>query len=363
MKDLRKEMKEPCCCTEKRQEPKRQWSLPAVVAILLGGVAVWGVIYSLLEPFSRWFSHDVLGLGAGSHLGEAVAFFVYDTPKVFMLLVLVVFFVGIARSFFTPENTRRLLVGKSEARGNVLGALLGMVTPFCSCSAVPLFTGFVTAGVPLGVTFSFLIASPMVNELAIALLYALFGWEVAILYAVTGLSIAIVAGWIIGYLRMENQLQDWVQGQLSMGDASQGQGLTPSERIDAGVQAVRAILARVWLYIVVGIGLGAAIHGYVPQTFMAQIMGQGVWWSVPLAVLIGIPLYTNAAGMVPIVYALIGKGAALGTALAFMMSAIALSLPEMLLLKKVLKVRLLAVFVGTVAAGILLVGYLFNVVL
>jgi len=326
-------------------------------------LAIWYAVYSQLRPFSDWLTGDVFGIDMASHLGAAVSFFIYDTPKVLMLLVLIVFFVGILRSFFTPENTRKMLAGNRQAAGNGLAALLGVATPFCSCSAVPLFVGFVTAGVPLGVTFSFLIAAPMVNEVALVLLYGLFGWKVAALYMGTGLGVAMVAGWVIGKLNMEKYLQDWVRNQLFMGGSPAQRKPTWSERMDAGVEAVKEIVGKVWLYVVLGIAVGAIIHGYVPQDFMAQIMGREAWWSVPLAVVMGIPMYTNAAGVVPIIHALIGKGAALGTALAFMMSVIALSLPEMLILKKVLKPRLIATFVGVVGCGILLVGFLFNAVL
>ncbi len=364
MQNLKMAPQEPCACMSGEQKSAaRQWSLVSIIAVTVLGVGAWLAMYMQLKPFAHWFSESLLGLEAGTHLGEAVAFFVYDTPKVLMLLVLVVYGVGILRSFFTPENTRRLLAGRTEFVGNVMGAALGVVTPFCSCSAVPLFVGFVTAGVPLGVTFSFLIASPMVNELALVLLYGMFGWKVAVLYAVTGLCVAIAAGWIIGRLGMEDQLQDWVRNQLSMGGGVAQGRLTPSDRVRAGLTAVHDIVSKVWLYVVAGIAIGAAIHGYVPQEFMAGLMGRSAWWSVPMAVVIGIPMYTNAAGIVPVIYALIGKGAALGTALAFMMSVVALSLPEMLMLKKVLKVRLIAVFASVVGCGILLVGYLFNILM
>jgi len=252
------------------------------------------------------------------------------------------------------------LAGKRESAGNVMAALLGTVTPFCSCSAVPLFIGFVTAGVPLGVTFSFLIAAPMVNEIALVLLYGLLGWKVAALYLVTGLSIAMVAGWVIGKLGLEHQIEDWVRAIRSDPSNVPDARMSFSERIAAGLAAVRDIVGRVWVYVVLGIAVGAGIHGYVPEGFMAQIMGKGAWWSVPVAVLIGIPMYSNAAGIVPVVEALLGKGAALGTVLAFMMAVIALSLPEMVILRKVLKPRLIAVFAGVVGTGILIVGYLFN---
>jgi len=280
-----------------------------------------------------------------------------------MLLTLVVFAMGIVRSYFSPEKTRAFLSGKSEGLANGLAAGLGVLTPFCSCSAVSLFIGFVSAGIPLGVTFSFLIAAPMVNEVALILLIGLVGWSVALTYLAFGLGIATVAGWVIGRLHLEGWLQDWVR-EIHMGEVSPaafaGDGMTMVERYRAGLDTVRDIVAKVWLWIVIGIALGALIHGYVPQALMAHIMGADAWWSVPAAVVIGIPMYTNAAGIIPIVEALIGKGAALGTVLAFMMSVIALSLPEMLILRQVLQLRLIAVFIGVVACGILAVGFLFN---
>jgi hypothetical protein len=301
-------------------------------------------------------------MAAGSHLALAVEFFLFEVPKVLMLLTVVVFGVGIVRSFFTPERTRRLLAGRREAVGNVLASMLGVVTPFCSCSAVPLFIGFVATGVPLGVTFSFLIAAPMINEVALVLLFGLFGWKVAGLYMGTGLLIAIVAGWIIGRLRLERWVEEWVY-KTPTGPSAEEARLTWSERVGLGRDAVKDIVGRVWPFVMAGIAVGAGIHGYVPEDFMASIMGREAWWSVPLAVLIGIPMYSNAAGIIPIVQALLGKGAALGTVLAFMMSVIALSLPEMIILRKVLKVPLILTFAGVVAVGILIVGYLFNIVL
>ncbi len=333
--------------------------------ILLGllAIAVWYVVYSQLGRFASFFSYSLLGLERTSHLGEAVRFFVYDTPKVMMLLSLIVFFIGMLRSFFTQERTRKYLVGKRESVGNVMAALLGIVTPFCSCSAVPLFLGFVQAGVPLGVTFSFLIAAPMVNEIALVLLYGLLGWRVAALYLVTGLLIAMLAGWVIGRLKLEHWTEDWVQELRAAEAAVIEEKLSLADRVERGREALRDIVGKVWIYVVAGIGVGALIHGYVPETFMAQIMGRESWWSVPAAVLVGIPMYSNAAGIVPIVEALLGKGAALGTVLAFMMSVIALSLPEMVILRKVLKLELIGVFIGVVAMGILFTGYLFNVLI
>nr|WP_320016525.1 permease [uncultured Desulfobacter sp.] len=329
----------------------------------LAGVVLWWLIYNQLPGLSQWLTYDLLSISQGSHLGDSIEFFFYDTPKVMMLLFLVVFGVGIIRSFFTPEKTRAFLSGKSEFAGNILAALLGIVTPFCSCSAVPLFIGFVTAGVPLGVTFSFLIAAPMVNEIALGLLYGLLGWKVAAIYLGTGLFIAIGAGWVIGRLKLENHIEDWVT-QANMADVEvEEEKLTWNERFIYGWDAVKEIIGKVWIYVILGIAVGAGIHGFVPEGVMASIMGKGSWWSVPASVLVGVPMYSNAAGVIPVVEALLGKGAALGSVLAFMMSVIALSLPEIVILRKVLKPRLIAVFVGVVACGILLVGYLFNIIL
>ena len=335
------------------------------VLTLKAGVfaACWWVVYSQLAPVAHWLTYRVFGLAVGTHLANSVEFFVFEVPKVLMLLVLVVFGVGIVRSYFTPDRTRAILAGKRESAGNVLAALLGVVTPFCSCSAVPLFIGFVTTGVPLGVTFSFLISAPMVNEIALVLLFGLFGWRVAGLYLVTGLVIAIVAGWIIGRLKLERYVEDWVYATKTGLNGMVEERPDFAARLAAGREAVRDIVGRVWLYVILGIAVGAGIHGYVPTNAMASIMGKSAWWSVPLSVLIGVPMYANAASIIPIVQALLGKGAALGTVLAFMMAVIGLSLPEMILLRKVLKPRLIAVFVGVVAVGILFVGYLFNALL
>jgi uncharacterized protein len=360
-----------CCCTAVECSSSEEGASPngakwLAMKYLLYGLpllAVWWLIYLSLGPFSKFLTYKLLHLAENQHIGSAVEFFLYDTPKVLMLLTLVVFAVGVIRSFFTPERTRKILAGKRESVGNVLAALLGIVTPFCSCSAVPLFIGFVTTGVPLGVTFSFLISAPMVNEIALVLLYGLFGWKVAALYLGTGLFIAMTAGWIIGRLRMEQHLEEWVY-QIQAGDAEYVEpGKTWAERIQYGIDAVRDIVGKVWMYVILGIAVGAAIHGYVPEGFMASIMGKNAWWSVPISVLIGIPMYSNAAGIIPVVHALLEKGAALGTVLAFMMSVIALSLPEAIILRKVLKPTLIATFFGVVGGGILLVGYLFNVLI
>jgi uncharacterized membrane protein YraQ (UPF0718 family) len=298
----------------------------------------------------------------GEHLAEALWFFIFEFPKVMLLLTLIIFFVGIVRTFFTPERTRKALEGKKTFTGNVMAAMLGIVTPFCSCSAIPLFLGFVEAGVPLGVTFSFLIAAPMINEVAIVLLYGMFGWKVALIYVATGLFIAIFAGWVIGLLKLEKWVESWVY-QTKVGKNALGEEKTHfSDRIKFGYEAVREIVGKVWLYVALGIAVGAGAHGYVPAEFMATFMGKDVWYAVPLSILIGIPLYSNAAGIVPIVSVLIEKGASLGTALAFMMSVIGLSLPEMVILRKVLKLPLIFTFIGVVGVGIMIVGFLFNLI-
>jgi uncharacterized membrane protein YraQ (UPF0718 family) len=329
---------------------------------VLGAITAWWLLYRGLEPLAKYVTYGLLSMRAGTRLALAVEFFIYEAPKVMMLLTVVVFGVGIVRSFFTPERTRRMLAGRSQAFGNVLASLLGVVTPFCSCSAVPLFIGFVTTGVPLGVTFSFLISAPMVNEVALVMLFGLFGWKVAALYMGTGLLVAMIAGMVIGRLKLERWVEGWVY-QTPTGSAPSEAPMTWADRVRCGREAVADIVSRVWPYVLGGIAVGAGIHGFVPEDFMASIMGRGAWWSVPLAVLIGVPMYSNAAGIIPIVQALLGKGAALGTALAFMMSVIGLSLPEMIILRKVLKPQLIATFAGTVAIGIIAVGYIFNLVL
>ncbi len=340
----------------------RTWPADHPRGFLALGALSWLVLYAALNPASEALV-AVLPVGRDTPLGGALQFFLYDTPKVLFLLTGIVFVMGMVNSYFTPERTRALLAGRTEGVANVMAASLGVVTPFCSCSAVPLFIGFVQAGVPLGVTFSFLIAAPMVNEVALTLLLGMFGWRIALLYLGLGLSVAIVAGGIIGRLRMESSLADWVRDMPRVAAHAADTPLTLGERVGAGFAAVREIVGKVWPYILAGIAIGAAIHGYVPEAFMASIMGKDAWWAVPMAVLVGIPMYTNAAGVIPIVQALLAKGAALGTVLAFMMSVIALSLPEMVILRKVLKVRLIATLVAVVGAGILLVGYVFNAVL
>ncbi|MCX6242088.1 MAG: permease [Bacteroidetes bacterium] len=333
-----------------------KWLLP----IILPGI--WILIYFNLQSGTNYLIDDIFRMQSGTRFAESFRFFIFEVPKVLMLLVLIIFVVGIIRSFFTAERTRKALEGRSLFAGNVMASMLGIVTPFCSCSAIPLFLGFVESGIPLGVTFSFLIAAPMINEVAVILLFGLFGWKVAAIYVGTGLVIAITAGWVIGKLKLENYVEPWVY-EIRAGHAEgDEEKLQFSDRIQAGYTAVKEIVGKVWVYIILGIAVGAAAHGYVPENFMANLMGKSAWYSVPLSILIGVPLYSNAAGIIPIVSVLIDKGVPLGTALAFMMSVIGLSLPEMIILRKVLKLRLIVTFVGVVSLGIIIVGYIFNLI-
>lgn len=330
---------------------------------LVGLAAIaWFLLYNLIQPLADWLAYSALGLAPDSRLGSSVAFFLYDVPKILLLLSGMIFLISVIRTFFSPERTRALLGGKREGLGNFVAAALGIVTPFCSCSAVPLFIGFVESGIPLGVTFSFLIAAPTINEVAVVMLFGLFGWKVAGLYIASGLIIATVAGMVIGRLKMEREVEDFVWQLQSSGDGVL-ESLTWEQRFARAWVSVKEIVGKVWPYVLVGIAVGAGIHGYMPEDALVSIMGKSAWWSVPAAVLLGVPLYSNAAGVIPIVSALMEKGASLGTVLAFMMSVVGLSLPEIIILRRVLKPRLIVVFVGVVALAIILTGYIFNFVL
>jgi uncharacterized protein len=317
----------------------------------------------MLKELARYLVYDLFGMTQGNRLSEALEFFIYDAIKIFLLLSVIIFAVSVIRSYFPPERTKRILSHKREFIGNILAALLGIVTPFCSCSAVPLFIGFVEAGVPLGVTFSFLISSPMVNEVAVVLLWGLFGWKVALIYMGAGLSVAILAGFLIGRLKLEKWVEEYVYKIQSMGAALNTMTHTFKERLVYARANTAEILQKVWVYVIVAIGIGGFIHGYAPDDFLARYAGNGNPFAVPVAVAIGVPLYSNAAGVIPIVYALMEKGMSMGTVLAFMMAVTALSLPEMIILRKVLKIKLLAVFVGIMTVTIIGVGYLFNAIL
>jgi uncharacterized membrane protein YraQ (UPF0718 family) len=314
-----------------------------------------------LQLFADWLTYSIIGLVQGTPLASSVNFFIYDSIKVTLMLAVIVFCVAIVRSYITPQKVKKWVAGRTEGAGNVLAALLGIPTPFCSCSAVPLFLGFVESGVPLGITFSFLIASPLINEVAAAMLLAMFGWQIALIYVVSGLVIAIVAGIIIGRLHLESEVEDFVW-KCKMHDGPE-KAMTRRERVDFGISESKSITLTVLPYILIGIGIGAVIHGYAPADFLANIAGPANPLAVPIAVLIGIPLYSNAAGMIPIMEVLTAKGMAMGTALAFMMAVIGLSLPEMIILRKVIKIKLIVIFAGILFVSFTLTGYLFNVIL
>ena len=317
----------------------------------------------MLKAFASYVVYELFGMAQGTRLSGAVEFFIYDTIKIFLLLSVIIFVVSIIRSYFPPERTKRILTHKREFIGNILAALLGIVTPFCSCSAVPLFIGFIEAGVPLGVTFSFLISSPMVNEVAVVLLWGLFGWKIAVIYMGTGLLVAIVAGMIIGKLKLEKWVEEYVYKIKSLGAAADIAKQTFRDRLVYARENTTDILKKVWAYVFVAIAIGGFIHGYVPEDFLVKYAGPQNPFGVPIAVALGVPLYSNAAGVIPIVYALMEKGMSMGTVLAFMMAVTALSLPEMIILRKVLKVKLLVVFVSIMTVTIIGVGYLFNAIL
>jgi uncharacterized membrane protein YraQ (UPF0718 family) len=316
----------------------------------------------LLKKFASYITYELLSLSKDSRIADALNFFIYDTIKIFLLLSVIIFVISVIRSYFPPEKTKRILSHKKEFIGNILAALLGIVTPFCSCSAVPLFIGFVEAGVPLGVTFSFLISSPMVNEVAIVLLWGLFGWKVTAIYIGTGLFVAFFGGLIIGKLKLEKWIEEYVF-KIHIGQGQEAARPTFRERLAGARWNTADILKKVWLYIIIAIGIGGFIHGYVPQDFLTNYAGRENPFAVPVAVAIGVPLYSNAAGVIPIVYALMEKGMSMGTVLAFMMAVTALSLPEMIILRKVLKLPLLGVFAGIMTITIVAVGYLFNAIL
>ena len=317
----------------------------------------------MLKAFAHYLVYELLGMTQGTRLSGALEFFIYDSIKIFLLLSVIIFAVSVVRSYFPPERTKRILSHKREFIGNMLAALLGIVTPFCSCSAVPLFIGFVEAGVPLGVTFSFLISSPMVNEVAVVLLWGLFGWKIALIYMGTGLLVAILAGMIIGELKLEKWVEEYVYKIKSISAAFEMAKQTFKDRLVYARENTTDILKKVWAYVIVAIGIGGFIHGYVPEDFLVQYAGPQNPFGVPVAVALGVPLYSNAAGVIPIVYALMEKGMSMGTVLAFMMAVTALSFPEMIILRKVLKIKLLAVFVGIMTVTIIGVGYLFNAIL
>jgi uncharacterized protein len=340
-------------------EDQRAFVIVSVLAVS------WVIAYKNLQPIADWMTYTLLNLSRESRLGESLNFFIYDVPKILLLLSGMIFLITLVQTFLNPEKVRAVVEKRGEGVGNIMAALFGAITPFCSCSSVPLFIGFVQAGIPLGITFSFLITSPIMNEVAFVLLLGLFGWKVAVLYLVSGITVGVIAGLILGRMKLERYVEDFVYTiKPKVGAAGVGieDKLTWQERLQQAGDSTREIVGKVWLFVIIGIGIGAFIHGFVPEDALTDIMGAGAWWSVPVAVLIGIPLYSNAAGIIPIVSALLDKGAALGTVLAFMMSVVALSLPEMIILRKVLKPRLIVIFVIVVAISIIITGYLFNLV-
>ncbi|MFN3491676.1 MAG: permease [Anaerolineales bacterium] len=337
----------------------RAWAIVAATAV------VWIVVYNIIQPFADWLVYGLLALPQGSHLGESLAFFFYDVPKLFLLLGGMIFVITLLQTFIDTQKVRAMVEKRGEGVGNIMAATFGAITPFCSCSSVPLFIGFVQAGIPLGITFSFLITSPLMNEVAFVLLIGLFGWKVAGLYLLSGVTIGVVSGLILGRLKLERYVEGFVYDIKPRAniDLKLEEKLTWTERISRSWDSTKEIVGKVFWFVIIGIGIGAFIHGYIPQDALTGIMGESAWWSVPASVLAGIPLYSNAAGVIPIVSALLAKGASLGTALAFMMSVVGLSLPEIIILRRVLKPQLIAIFVGVVGAAIIITGYLFNFVM
>lgn len=316
----------------------------------------------MIKIFADWLTYAIFKIAPQTFFADAVDFFIYDTIKIFLLLIVIIFVVSIIRSFIPPEKIRKILSSEKKYFGNVLASLLGIITPFCTCSAIPLFLGFLEAGVPLGTTFSFLVASPMINEVALVLLFGMFGWKIALFYIASGLVISILSGIVIGHLKVENLVKEFAYKNKS-DEQLQLPKMTWKQRISYAKNYTIEIIKNVWIYIVIGIGIGAWIHGYVPTDFLAEYASADKWYAVPLAVLVGIPLYSNAAGVIPLVGILTEKGVAMGTSLAFMMAVTGLSLPEFMILKKVMKTKLIVIFASIVGLGIILTGYLFNFIL
>ena len=320
-------------------------------------------IWYLLQKFADWITYQVFDIPINSLLGNSINFFIFDTLKIFILLIVIIFAITIIRTYLPPEKIKNILSHKNKFVGNILASLLGIITPFCTCSAIPLLLGFVEAGVPLVVTFSFLVASPMINEIALVMLTGLFGIKIALVYIASGLIISILSGIIIGKLNAENLLEKFVLENKSKNVKFQEQTLSFWQRIDYARKYTLGIFKKIWLYVIIGIGIGAWIHGYVPIEFITNYVGSGHWYSVPLATIIGIPLYSNAAGIIPLIQVLTEKGVQIGTALAFMMAVTGLSLPEFIILKKVMKPKIILIFAGIVGLGIIFTGYLFNFIL
>lgn len=337
----------------------RSWVLVALAAV------AWIFLYNLIQPLADWLAYGLLALPQGSQLGESLAFFFYDVPKLLLLLSGMIFVISLLQTFIDTQKVRTLVEKRGEGIGNVMAAFFGAVTPFCSCSSVPLFIGFVQAGIPLGITLTFLITSPLISEVAFVMLIGMFGWKIALLYLISGTTIGMISGFILGRMKLERYVEGFVYDIKPRAniDLNLEEKLTWSERISRSWDSTKEIVRKVFWFVIFGIAIGAGVHGFVPENALAGIMGKDAWWSVPVSVLIGIPLYSNPAGIIPIVSALLDKGASLGTALAFMMSVIALSLPEVIILRRVLKPQLIAIFIGVIAVAIILTGYMFNLVM
>jgi uncharacterized membrane protein YraQ (UPF0718 family) len=337
----------------------RSWALVALAAV------TWIILYNFIQPFADWLAYSLLGLEHGSHLGESLAFFFYDVPKLLLLLSGMIFVISLLQTFIDTQKVRTLVEKRGEGIGNVMAAFFGAVTPFCSCSSVPLFIGFVQAGIPLGITLTFLITSPLISEVAFVMLIGMFGWKIALLYLISGATIGMISGFILGRMKLERYVEGFVYDIKPRAniELKLEEKLTWSERISRSWDSTKEIVGKVFWFVIIGIAIGAGIHGFVPENALAGIMGKDAWWSVPVSVLIGIPLYSNPAGIIPIVSALLDKGASLGTVLAFMMSVIGLSLPEMIILRRVLKPQLIAIFIAVITVAIIFTGYLFNLVM
>jgi uncharacterized membrane protein YraQ (UPF0718 family) len=324
-------------------------------------------MFDWIQHLADWLIYSLFGISAESHLGTALNFFVYDTLKILILLFSIVFLMGIVNAYFPIERLKNFLNQKKlYGLEYLLASLFGAITPFCSCSSVPLFMGFVQGGIPLGVTFAFLITSPLVNEVAIAMFIGLFGVKATLLYAVSGVVLGTAGGWLLGKLNLEPLLSDWVKRILNnrtQQDDYEAEVLTFRQRLPEITRSAWEIVRGVLLYVIVGIGIGAAMHGYVPENFFGQYLGGGQWWTVPLAVLLAVPMYANAAGIAPVIQVFVAKGVPLGTAIAFMMATVGLSIPEATLLKKVMSLQLIAIYFGVVTLFIILSGYLFNMIL
>ncbi|MDO9231443.1 MAG: permease [bacterium] len=316
----------------------------------------------MLKIFADWITYSIFNITPETFLAEAVNFFVYDIIKIFLLLIVIIFFVSLLRSYLPPEKIRKILSQEKKYFGNILASLFGIITPFCTCSAIPLFLGFLEAGVPLGTTFSFLVASPMINEVALIMLLGMFGWKIALLYVASGLLIAIFSGIIIGKLKVENLLKNFGEKNKTANQIKLSE-LSWKQRIIYAKNYTFGIIKNIWVYIIIGVGIGAIIHGYVPTDFLAKYAGANQWYAVPLAVILGIPLYSNAAGVIPLVGVLSEKGVSIGTSLAFMMAVTGLSFPEFMILRKVMKIKLILIFTSVVGTGIIFTGYLFNFIL